>query len=209
MTKFDRRKFLAAAPTLALSAPVLAGTIATTPKQIEGPFYPDELPLDQDNDLICEDATGLKTQGQILHMYGAVFNENAKPLSAVVVEIWQADNYGIYIHTETPNREDRDPYFQGFGRCMTDKHGRFMFRTVMPGLYEGRTQHVHLKVKQESEEVLVTQLYFAGHHGNKDDGVFNMLSAAEKERLTLYPIPFDTPYGTAYEAHFPVVIPAS
>ena len=206
MPKIDRRKFLLATPAVAISAHAMAGIVATTPSQIEGPFYPDKLPLDQDNDLVYEDRFGIKTKGEVLHLHGAVFNEESKPEQSVVVEIWQADANGVYIHTETPNSENRDPYFQGFGKCTTDTHGRFMFRTVMPGLYEGRTQHIHLKVKKGLEEVLVTQIYFAAHDRNDDDGVFNMLSEAEKERLTLYPVPFNTPYGKAYEAHLPVVI---
>ena len=78
-----------------------------TPEQTLGPFYPPELPLDHDNDLV--QVTGAATQaiGQVTHVFGRVLDLNGQPIAGAKVEIWQCDANGRYLH----------PRPAGWGRC--------------------------------------------------------------------------------------------
>jgi len=91
-----------------------------------------------------------------------VYDANGLPIEGVVVEIWQTDVNGVYLHPGDPGVENRDPNFQSYGEAMTDENGRYHFRTILPGLYEPRPRHIHVKVKLNGQELLTTQFYFAG-----------------------------------------------
>jgi protocatechuate 3,4-dioxygenase beta subunit len=101
------------------------------------------------------------------------------------VEIWQCDNNGAYLHSGTSNKEKKDRNFQGFGRFVTGSSGEYLFRTIKPVPYPGRTPHIHYKVKRGGKELLVTQLYIKGHTGNEKDGIWKRLSEKERESVTV------------------------
>ena len=82
---------------------------------MEGPFYPDKLPLDTDNDLVLVNNSKTPAKGIITHLSGKVLGANGKPVANAVVEIWQVDSNGIYFHSESHNRASYDQNFQGFG----------------------------------------------------------------------------------------------
>src|SRR5436853_644972 len=100
-----------------------AEELLRTPRQTEGPFYPDKLPLDTDNDLIIVNDSLTPAVGEITHLSGRILDTRGEPLRNTLVEIWQADNNGAYLHTKTGNAEKRDKNFQGFGRFMTGSTG--------------------------------------------------------------------------------------
>lgn len=142
-----------------------------TPKQTEGPFYPNQLPLDTDNDLIVINSSLTPAVGTITHLTGRVLDLKGDPVRNALVEIWQVDGNGAYLHTKTSNADKRDKNFQGFGRFLTGSSGDYYFRTVKPVPYPGRTPHIHFKIKKGEKELLTTQCYVKGHPNNERDGI--------------------------------------
>lgn len=148
-----------------------ADELVRTPAQIEGPFYPDRLPLDTDNDLIVINDTTTPAVGEITHLTGRILDAAGHPVRNAVVEIWQCDANGAYLHSGTGNRDKRDTHFQGFGRFLTGSGGEYYFRTIKPVPYPGRTPHIHYKILKGNKSLLTTQCYIKGHPANEGDGV--------------------------------------
>jgi protocatechuate 3,4-dioxygenase beta subunit len=176
----SRRRFLnqlaiaaaAAGGAASLPAWAFAEELTRTPPQTEGPFYPDHLPLDTDNDLLIINETTTPAVGEVAHLSGRVLDGKGEPLRNALVEIWQCDQHGAYLHSGTGNRDKRDRNFQGFGRFLTGSDGAYYFRTIKPVPYPGRTPHIHFKVKVKGQEKLTTQCYVKGHPGNERDGIW-------------------------------------
>src|SRR3954470_13894860 len=112
----SRRQFLtrsilgaaAIAASGALPSWALAEELTRTPPQTEGPFYPDHLPLDTDNDLLIINETITPAVGEVTHLGGRVLDAKGDPLRNALVEIWQCDQHGAYLHSGTGNRDKRD-----------------------------------------------------------------------------------------------------
>jgi protocatechuate 3,4-dioxygenase, beta subunit len=171
----SRRTFLGgvALGSAALFVPgVFAEELLRTPAQTEGPFYPDKLPLDTDNDLLVINDNLTPAVGTITYLSGKILDAKGNPLKNAAVEIWQCDNNGAYPHSRTANVENKDKNFQGFGRFVTGSSGEYVFRTIKPVPYPGRTPHVHFKIKLKGKEALTTQCYIKGHPGNERDGIW-------------------------------------
>jgi len=164
-----------------------AEELAKTPRLTEGPFYPDKLPLDTDNDLIIINDSVTPAVGEITHLSGRVLSTSGEPINNVVVEIWQCDAKGVYINTrDSAGKKSRqDKNFQGFGRFLTASDGKYRFRTIKPVPYGGRTPHIHFKVKKGGKELLTSQLFISGHSGNARDGVFRGVRDALSRELVL------------------------
>jgi protocatechuate 3,4-dioxygenase beta subunit len=171
---FNRRNFLG---TMAIGAAafttrgLFADELTRTPPQTEGPFYPDHLPLDTDNDLIIVNDSLTPAVGEVTHLSGTILDASGSPVRNALVEIWQVDGNGVYLHSRSGNGEKRDKNFQGFGRFLTGSTGEYYFRTVKPVPYPGRTAHIHFKIKRANAELLTTQCYVKGNAGNDRDGV--------------------------------------
>jgi protocatechuate 3,4-dioxygenase, beta subunit len=148
-----------------------AEALTLTPKQTEGPFYPDHLPLDADNDLLIVNEAITPAVGEITYLSGRILGPNGEPVRGATVEIWQCDVNGAYIHTKSFNANKRDANFQGYGRFLTAGSGEYLFRTIKPVPYSGRCPHIHAKVRVNGRELLTTQLYIKGHPQNDNDGV--------------------------------------
>lgn len=157
-----------------------------TPRLTEGPFYPDKLPLDQDNDLILINDSTTPAVGQITHLTGRVLTPSGSPVKDATVEIWQCDANAVYLHTrDSARKEDQiDRNFQGFGRFTTGSEGEYRFRTIKPVPYPGRpAPHIHIKVKQGDRDLLTTQLLIRGFPGNQQDGVFRRIRDPQQREL--------------------------
>lgn len=164
---------------------VYAEALTLTPRATEGPYYPDHLPLDQDNDLTQIIGGTAPAGGVITEFGGRLLNIDGKPLADHVIELWQADNHGCYIHSRgTQKGRERDPAFQGYGKVTTNQKGEYRFRTIKPGLYTGRTLHWHVAVKNGAHRMLTTQLFIAGVPQNDKDGVLRSMGTAE-QRLSV------------------------
>src|SRR5438132_2281058 len=98
---------------------VFAEELVRTPRQTEGPFYPNKLPLDTDNDLIIVNNSITPAVGTITHLTGRILDMKGDPVRNALVEIWQVDSNGAYLHTGSDNYNKRDSHFQGFGRFLT------------------------------------------------------------------------------------------
>jgi protocatechuate 3,4-dioxygenase beta subunit len=151
---------------------VFAEELLQTPRQTEGPFYPDHLPLDTDNDLLVINEGITPAVGEVTYVSGRILDARGEPIRGALVEIWQCDAKGAYLHSGTTNADKRDKNFQGFGRFMTGSSGEYLFRTIKPVPYPGRTPHIHYKVKRNGKELLTTQCYIKGHPGNEKDGIW-------------------------------------
>ncbi len=147
-----------------------AEALTLTPHQTEGPLYPDKLPLDTDNDLLIINEGITPAVGEITHVQGRVLDKSGSPVRNAVVELWQVDSQGVYIHSQTARRANRDQNFQGFGRFLTGSSGEYYFRTVKPPAYGGRARHIHFAILRNNQRVLTTQLYVKGDPKIQRDG---------------------------------------
>ena len=162
----------------------LAEELVRTPSQMEGPFYPVKLPLDTDNDLLIVNDALTQAVGEITHLSGRILDPKGDPIRNALVEIWQVDNAGAYLHEGTSNKEKRDKNYQGFGRFLTGSTGEYYFRTIKPVPYPGRTPHIHFALKLKGREKWTTQCYVKGHPGNEKDGIYKSVKD-EKQRAAL------------------------
>ena len=150
-------------PTAAPQAQALPPTPAcddgdgATPAQTEGPYYTPNTP--QRTSLLETGMAGVK-----LIVSGQVLTTNCQPVARALLDFWQADDAGEYDNAGYRLR----------GHQFADDQGRYTLETVMPGLYPGRTRHIHVKVQAPNQPVLTTQLYFPGEPGNDRDGIFNL-----------------------------------
>lgn len=191
-TNLSRRIFLSsaavgAAGVAAYFTPgVFADRLMQTPSQTEGPFYPDKLPLDTDNDLLIINDSITPAVGAVTHLSGRILDRRGEPLRNAVVEIWQVDNNASYIHTRSDNFARRDRNFQGFGRFITGSTGEYYFRTIKPVVYPGRlAPHIHFAVKVKGRDRFTTQCYIKGHPGNETDFVFKAIQDPKARELVM------------------------
>lgn len=179
-----RRVILAAAGLAAAALPGVAVARIATPQQMRGPFYPDRMPLDQDNDL-TRLMHGDPSQGEITELSGCVMHLDGTPVKNALVEIWQCDANGRYIHRDDAGGRPRDPGFQGYGKTRSGSDGGYRFRTIKPVPYPGRAPHIHVAVTAPGGKELVTQLYVDGARENGYDFLRGLLSAEERAAVTV------------------------
>ncbi|MGH2784670.1 MAG: hypothetical protein ACRDJ1_05380 [Actinomycetota bacterium] len=126
-----------------------------TPAQTEGPYF---TPNSPERASLLESGIG----GTKLVLTGAVVDTSCTRVARALIDFWQANDSGEYDNTGYKLR----------GHQFTDAQGRYALTTVVPGLYPGRTRHIHVKVQAPSQPVLTTQLYFPGEPGNASDGIY-------------------------------------
>ena len=207
---FDRRRFLTrSAFALALFATpgAFAEELLRTPTQAEGPFYPDHLPLDTDNDLIVVNDSLTPATGEITYLSGRILDASGAPIRNAVVEIWQCDKNGAYLHSRTGNADKRDANFQGFGRFVTGSTGEYLFRTIKPVAYPGRSPHVHYAVKMKGREMWTTQCYIKGDPANERDGIWRSVKdEAQRAAITVDFAPLKDAKAGELAARFDIVM---
>jgi protocatechuate 3,4-dioxygenase beta subunit len=187
----SRRHFLHGLTATGLAAFTTKGVFAQrlieTATTTEGPFYPDKLPLDTDNDLLILNDAITPGVGDITHLTGRVLTKSGQPLRNAFVEIWQVDNRGSYVHTGGRQPFGYDTNFQGYGRFLSDAKGQYYFRTIKPidytlqGIF--RTAHIHIAVSQNGRRVFTSQILVNGHPANARDGLAKRLEPAALKTL--------------------------
>jgi len=206
----DRRRFLSrCGASLALfAAPgAFAEALLQTPRQTPGPFYPDHLPLDTDNDLIIINDNLKPAVGEITYLSGRILDASGNPIRDATVEIWQCDKNGAYLHSGSGNAEKRDPNFQGFGRFLTSSTGEYLFRTIKPVAYPGRAPHIHFAIKMKGRERWTTQCYIKGDPANPKDGIWKSVKDdAQRESITVDFAPLKSARAGELTAHFDLVM---
>jgi protocatechuate 3,4-dioxygenase, beta subunit len=186
----DRRRILAGlgAGAVMFTAPaIFAAQLTRTPRQTAGPFYPDRLPLDTDSDLLIINDASAQALGNVTWLSGRILDVTGQPVRSALVEIWQVDRNGAYLHTGSANRERRDANFQGYGRCITGSGGEYQFRTVKPVPYASRTAHIHFAVRHGGAERFTTQMYVDGEPLNERDRILNGIRDIEARRSVIVP----------------------
>ncbi len=177
-----RRRILAwmgAAAALPLAPAAFAQVRAPTPRGTEGPFYPRSFPADRDNDLTRVAGSATVAAGTILDLSGRILDRRGAPLPGAVIEIWQCDADGTYLHVgDMQPAADRN--FQGWGLDTADAEGRYRFRTIRPVPYTGRTPHIHFTVRRGERRVLTSQMYVEGESGNERDFLYRHLGGDAK-----------------------------
>jgi protocatechuate 3,4-dioxygenase beta subunit len=133
--------------------------------QTEGPYFTPNSP--ERASLIEAGVTGTR-----LVVSGAVLSTACQPVARALVDFWQCDGAGVYDNSG----------FRLRGHQFTDAQGRYQLTTIVPGVYPGRTRHIHVKVQAPNRPVLTTQLYFPGEPGNARDGIFNARLVVEDYR---------------------------
>jgi protocatechuate 3,4-dioxygenase beta subunit len=131
-----------------------AGSV--TPAQTEGPYFKASSP----------ERTSLVEPGLVgtrLTISGRVLTPDGQPVAGALLDFWQANDSGAYDNSGYGLR----------GHQYTDANGQYSVETIVPGLYPGRTRHIHVKVQAPNGPVLTTQLYFPGEARNASDGIFN------------------------------------
>ncbi len=136
--------------------PACGESTAVTPPQTEGPYYRRESP--ERTSLLEPGLAGTR-----LVVTGAVLTSACQPIAGALLDFWQADASGRY---DTGGYRLR-------GHQFTDARGRYFLETIVPGLYTGRTRHIHVKVQAPYQPVLTTQLYFPGEPRNASDRLFH------------------------------------
>ena len=127
-----------------------------TPPQTAGPFYTPNTPLR--TSLLEPGIAGTR-----LLLAGQVLSTQCTPIAGALLDFWHTDDAGVY---------DNEGYnFRG--HQFADDAGRFVLETIVPGIYPGRTRHIHVRVQAPNQSILTTQLYFPAESGNQGDSIFN------------------------------------
>lgn len=207
ITRRESLRRFAAGSALFAAPGAFAEALTRTPAQTAGPFYPDHLPLDTDNDLLIINDGTTSALGEVAYVTGRILDSNGSPLRNALVEIWQCDNNGAYLHSGTGNADKKDRNFQGYGRFLTGSTGEYLFRTIKPVSYPGRTPHIHCRVKLGSRELLTTQLYIKGHAGNEKDVLWRGIKDEKaRESCTVEFAPLPGAKAGELSAKFDVVL---
>lgn len=170
MTRISRKNLLKAAAAASVAGSIGAFPIVgaqaleptpncddgddPTPPQMEGPYFKPHSP---------QRGTMLDGAGTRLTLTGFVYGLACQPIANALLDFWQADNAGVYDNTG----------FRFRGHQFTNAQGAFSLTTIVPGLYPGRTRHIHVKVQAPNRPVLTTQLYFPNEPRNSTDSLFD------------------------------------
>lgn len=160
--------------------------------ELTGPVFGHEGISELDNDLTRNAAQTGEASGERIIVAGRVLDESGRPLQGALVEVWQANANGRYVHRSDQHAAALDPNFRGAGRTVTDGEGRYRFTTVRPGAYPWgnhhnawRPAHMHFSVFGTAFiQRLVTQMYFPGDPLLPHDPIFNSTpDPAARQRL--------------------------
>ena len=146
---------LLAPPALAATPELLDADDDPTPALTEGPYFTPRSP--KRRSIVPAGAAGTR-----LTLTGRVLSTTGKPVANALIDWWQCDARGVYDNSGYRFR----------GHQFTDAKGRYTLLSVVPGIYPGRTRHIHVKVQAPRKRVLTTQLFFPGVAGNRSDGIY-------------------------------------
>lgn len=160
-------------------------------KDLSLPAFGDSVIGKFDNDLTKNARKNGEPIGERIKVSGKIMDEYGRPLSNVLVEIWQANSAGRYIHKVEIHDAPLDPNFLGAGRMLTNHEGKYMFYTIKPGAYPWgnhfnawRPNHIHFSIiGHQIGHRLVTQMYFPGDPLFEFDPIFQSVPKHARELL--------------------------
>ncbi|HZD26915.1 MAG TPA: protocatechuate 3,4-dioxygenase subunit beta [Alphaproteobacteria bacterium] len=182
--------------------------------ELTGPIYGHESVGPLDHDLTRNGVRNGEAIGERIIVTGRVVDEDERPLPGTLVEVWQTNAAGRYVHTADQHAAPLDPNFFGAGRCVGDEQGRYRFYSVKPGAYPWgnhanawRPAHIHFSLFGPSMATrLVTQMYFPGDPLLQLDPVYLSAPAGARERLVARFSIDDTEEGFALGYEFDLVL---
>jgi protocatechuate 3,4-dioxygenase beta subunit len=159
--------------------------------ELTGPVFGQDAVQPLDADLTRNGRKDGEPLGERIIVAGKVVDENGRPQPNMLVEVWQANAAGRYVHKTDQHDAPLDPNFFGGGRCVSDAEGNYRFMTVKPGAYPWpnhanawRPNHIHFSLFGPSIATrLVTQMYFPGDPLLDLDPIFLATPAAARDRL--------------------------
>ncbi len=185
--------------------------LVTMPEELHaaaGPVYGESDVAEGDRDLTRQHAG--EPLGERITVSGRVLDEDGRPISGALVEVWQANSAGRYHHEVDQHPAPLDPNFTGAGRCLSDADGRYHFITIKPGSYPWgnhenawRPAHIHFSLfGHRFLDRLVTQMYFPGDPLFPFDPIFNSIRDPRSRELLIarFDLPTTQPqWSLAYE----------
>jgi protocatechuate 3,4-dioxygenase beta subunit len=145
----------ASASTALEPTPACGPDHGATPEATEGPYF---TPNSPEKSSLYENGM----EGTVLTITGYVLTTDCKPVAKALLDVWQANSKGEYDNSGFILR----------GHQYTDDQGRYTVKTVVPGLYPGRTRHIHVKFQAPNEKIVTSQLFFPNEPDNAGDGIF-------------------------------------
>ncbi|MEN4920822.1 protocatechuate 3,4-dioxygenase subunit beta [Achromobacter spanius] len=172
--------------------------VPQTLSEITGPAFGAEFVRNGDNDL--SRVAGAEAIGERIIVSGRVLDENGRPVPDALIEIWQANAAGRYLHKRDQHDAPLDPNFSGEGRTVTDAQGRYQFKTIKPGAYPWgnhyngwRPQHIHFSLFGRAYATrLVTQMYFPGDPLLEFDPIFQCVPDAKARNRLIAALDWET-----------------
>ena len=137
------------------AAPVCSPPASLTPALTEGPYYKSGSP---ERASLTEGLPGMR-----LVLKGYVLDQDCRPVPGAWLDFWQADSQGVYDNSGYTLR----------GHQFANENSYYQLETVVPGIYPGRTEHIHFKVQAPKGPVLTSQLFFPGVAQNQSDGIYD------------------------------------
>ena len=142
--------------TVQVQSPLCTNPATLTPSVTEGPYFKPNSP--ERSSLLDTGVTGTK-----LTLTGYVLTANCQPVAHALLDFWQANTQGQYANSSFTLR----------GHQYTDATGYYHLETIVPGLYPGRTEHIHVKIQAPSSSILTTHLFFPGVSDNQSDSIYD------------------------------------
>lgn len=184
--------YLSAAAAAGTVLPSLANdsTLIPTAKQIEGPFFPTHSQIDKDADMTSVAGGQDNALGETLLISGRIVDTNGSPVANAIIDIWQADKNGRYLHEDAPESSPLDNNFQYWAKIKSGPDGSYTVKTIKPAEYPveedwNRPPHIHFRVAKKGMRELTTQMYFANEPLNELDILYLETPANERASITV------------------------
>lgn len=173
-------------------------SVPQTLSETTGPHFGADFVKKGDNDLTT--GNGGSPLGERIIVSGRVLDENGRPVPDALIELWQANSAGRYLHDRDKHDAPLDPHFSGEGRTITDANGHYRFLTIKPGAYPWgnhyngwRPQHIHFSLfGRACATRLVTQMYFPGDPLLPFDPIFNATADANARNRLIAAFDWET-----------------
>jgi protocatechuate 3,4-dioxygenase beta subunit len=183
--------------------------------ELTGPVFGPDAVRPEDADLSRNASTGGEALGQRIHVTGRLLEEDGRPIPNALIEVWQANAAGRYLHKRDQHDAPLDPNFIGGGRVLTDAIGEYRFTSIHPGAYPWRNHynawrpsHIHFSIFGSMfASRLVTQMYFPGDPLLPLDPIFNSVPSEHGRALMIARYAHDvTEPDTALGYRFDIVL---